>query len=427
MTDQQIRDLGPAFAAYLRPYHAFCNQDRTAPHLVAYCRALLADTPRKTAEPNALASGTAVRTLQKFLTTTRWDHLALRDEFQRRTGRTLAELPDADRLGTVGVIDETSCVKKGDKTPGVQRQYLGCVGKVENGIVTVHLAAARGPFRTLLDADLFLPRGWDADRERCRRAGIPDEIGHRPKWLIALAQYGRATANGVAFDWLTFDEGYGGKPAFVSVLAMFGQKFAGEVPKSFAVDARGGSSRRADAVLPAATAKRGKRYRLKRETQPDQVWRAAGKAVRVNGLAMLLVVAWNEATDEVKYFLAAGTASVRRVLRVGFRRWTVEHLFRVAKREVGLMDYEGRKYVGLLRHLILGVVVLGFVSAQTDRLRGEKCGSDAGAGLRGVEPALPGVVGSPSGRVGAGTGGGSDSVPSEAERRREEVPQKAAA
>ena len=427
MTDRQIRDLGPAFSAYLRPYHAFCNQDRTAPHLDAYCRALLADAPRKTAEPNALASGTAVRTLQKFLTTTRWDHLALRDEFQRRTGRTLADLPNADGLGTVGVIDETSRVKKGDKTPGVQRQYLGCVGKVENGIVTVHLAAARGPFRTLLDADLFVPQSWDGDRERCKRAGIPDEIGHRPKWLIALEQYGRATDNGVSFDWLTFDEGYGGKPAFVSVLAILGQKFAGEIPKNFAVDARGGSSRRADAVWPAAKAKTGKRYRLKRETQPDQVWRAAGKKVQVNGLAMLLVVAWNEATAEAKYFLAAGTASVRRVLRVGFRRWTVEHLFRVAKREVGLMDYEGRNYVGLMRHLILSVLVLGFVSVQTDRLRGGKCGGDAGAGVRGVEPALRGVVGSPSGRVGASASGGGDPVSPGAERRGEEVPQKAAA
>ena len=84
MTDEQIRVLGPAFSSYLRPYHSFCNQDRTVPHLDAYCRALLTDAPRKTAEPNALASGTAVRTLQKFLTTTHWDPHAVRDEFQTR-------------------------------------------------------------------------------------------------------------------------------------------------------------------------------------------------------------------------------------------------------------------------------------------------------------------------------------------------------
>ena len=426
MTDEQIRDLGPAFSSYLRPYHAFCNQDRTAPHLDAYCRALLTDAPRKTAEPNALASGTAVRTLQKFLTTTHWDHLALRDEFQTRMGRTLGELPTDDGLGTVGVIDETSDTKKGDQTPGVQRQYLGCVGKVENGIVTVHVAAARGNFRTLLDADLYLPKSWDEDRERCDRAGIPEAVVYRPKWFLALEQYFRLKANGVVFDWLTFDEGYGSKPAFVSVLAMVGQKFAGEVPKSFALDAKDGSCR-ADVVLPESRAREGKRYRLKRQTQPAGVWRAVGKKVLVNGRRMMLVAAWNESTEEVKYFLASGSRCVSRILRVGFRRWTVEHVFRVAKQEVGLMDFEGRKYTGLLRHQILSLVVLGFVAIQTDRLRGEKSGVDVGASLCGVEPAVRGVADSSSGRVGSPAGGAGDPIPSAAKRYREEVPQKAAA
>jgi SRSO17 transposase len=392
MTDEQIRDLAPAFSSYLRPYRPFCNQQRTVPHLEGYCRSLLAQAPRKTVEPNALASGTAVRTLQKFLTTTSWDHQALRNEFQSRMGRTLGELPSHDGLGTVGVIDETSVVKKGDQTPGVQRQYLGCVGKVENGLVTVHLAATRQGFRTLLDADLYLPKSWDGDRQRCERAGIPESVVYRPKWLIALEQHDRLRTNGVHFDWLTFDEGYGSKPVFVCVLALMGQKFAGEVPKSFALDA-GTRSCRADALLPAASAAAGKRYRLKRETQPDQVWRAVARRVQVNGVAMTLLAAWNETTEEIKYFLASGSRSVSRLLRVGFRRWTVEHLFRVAKQEVGLADYEGRTYTGLLRHLFLSLLVLGFVSIQTDRLRGEKSGGHHGATLRGAEPLVPQMAG----------------------------------
>ena len=387
---------------------------------------MLTDAPRKTAEPNALASGTAVRTLQKFLTTTHWDHLGLRDEFQTRMGRTLGELPTDDGLGTVGVIDETSDTKKGDRTPGVQRQYLGCVGKVENGIVTVHIAAARGNFRTLLDADLYVPKGWDEDRGRCDRAGIPEEVVYRPKWVIALEQYFRLTGNGVAFDWLTFDEGYGSKPGFVSVLAMVGQKFAGEVPKSFAVDAGGGSCR-ADVVLPQAQAQQGKRYRLKRETQPAQVWRASCQAVSVNGRPMMLVAAWSESTAEVKYFLARGSRCVGRILRVGFRRWTVEHVFRVAKQEVGLMDFEGRTYTGLLRHLMLSLLVLGFVAIRTDRLRGEKSGADPGAGACGAEPAVRGVADPSPGRVNSPAGRPSDPIPPDAKRRRQEVPQKAAA
>ena len=426
MTDEQIRELGPAFSAYLRPYFEFCNQKRTAAHLGDYCRALLSDAPRKTAEPNALAAGAAVRTLQKFLTTTQWDHESLRDLLQARMAETLGGLP-TDGLGTVGVIDETSCVKKGKMTPGVQRQYLGCVGKIENGIVTVHLAATRGKFRTLLDADLFLPKSWDADRKRCRQVGIPDSVTYRPKWRIALEQYARAMDNGVSFDWLTFDEGYGGKPLFLVSLALVGQKFAGEVPKSFAVDGKGSSSRRADEILPESKVRRGKRVRLTRETVADQVWRAVGKRVTVNGLPMLLVAARNAATGEVKYFAANGTTSVRKALKVGFRRWTVEHLFRVTKQEVGLMHFEGRKYTGLMRHLILSLLTLGFVAIQTDRLREKKSGGDDGASLPGVERALQGLADAAAGDLGPETRRRSDPLPPSPQRQGQKLtPQTAA-
>ncbi|HET6576001.1 MAG TPA: transposase [Fimbriiglobus sp.] len=130
-----------------------------------------------------------------------------RQQFHRHLAEVLDNCPD-DTLGTVGVIDETSCLKKGDQTPGVQRQYLGCVGKIDNGIVTVHLGVARGRFQALLDADVSVPRSWDEDRQRCRDAGIPDEVRYRPKWRIALDQLMRLDAHGISFDWLVFDEGY---------------------------------------------------------------------------------------------------------------------------------------------------------------------------------------------------------------------------
>lgn len=421
MTDLQIRGLGPAFSAYLRPFHAYCNQERTTPHFDAYCHALLSDAPRKTAEPNALASGTAVRTLQKFLTTTDWDHYGVRDAFQKQMSQILKTCPKSDPLGTVGIIDETSCLKKGDKTPGVQRQYLGCVGKVDNGIVTVHLAVSRGTFRTLLDADLYLPNSWDEDRGRCEAAGIPEEKRYEPKWKIALEQLKRCQGNGVSFDWLTFDEGYGSKPEFVQSLVSSGQKFSGEIPKNFMVSGRSGSSRRVDMILPASRASQGKRCRLKRETCPNQIWQASGTRVRVGDCWMFAVVAVSVTTGEVKYFLVSGTTSVRMALRVGFRRWTVEHLFRVAKQEVGLMHYEGRKYQGLMRHLILSLLVLGFVSIQTDRLRGEKSGDHIGAGESSVESALSGAAGSASSRLGFGACGDRDSLSSDAECGRSQV------
>lgn len=428
MTDQEIAGLGPAFAGYLGRYRNCFLQKRTAAHFDNYCRGLLSELPRKTVEPIALACGTAVRTLQEFLATASWNHESARDGLQQHVAEVLDDLPDGP-LGAVGVIDETSCPKKGDQTPGVQRQYLGCVGKVDNGIVTVHIGVAKGRFQALLDAELYLPASWDADRDRCRDAGIPEDVRYRPKWRIALDQLVRLAGNGVRFDWLVFDEGYGAAVPFLTVLSLIGQKFVAEVPVSFAVRRRGGGvSRRADAVLSAAAATRGQPFRLKRATMNDQVWRAASAPVEAAGRSYTLVVAINEATAEVKYFVTNAAAQpLGRVLAVAFRRATIEHAFRVGKGEAGLMHYEGRQYVGLVRHLILSLVVLGFVSVHTDRLRGEKPACDDGAGVPGVEREVRGAVPPPAWCARDAAHRRSDPLPPAAERTGHQVTQEAAA
>lgn len=389
MTEQEIAGLGSAFAAYLGRYRGCFLHKRTAAHFDNYCRGLLSDLPRKTVEPIALESGTAVRTLQEFLTTARWDHQHMRDLVQRHLADAIATTP-ADALGTVGIIDETSCRKWGDETPGVQRQYLGCVGKVDNGIVTVHVGVAKGRFQAVLDADLYVPKAWNADRQRCQAAGIPDDVRYRPKWRIALDQLIRLSDQGLAFDWLVFDEGYGAAVPLLRALNLVGQRFVAEVPVNFAVaDKKDGPTQRADQRLRAADARKGKRYRLAHRTVQDSVWRAASAVVWVAGRQQLLIVAINEATAEVKYFLSnATTTPVARLLAVAFCRWNVEHGFRLAKQEAGLMHYEGRDYTGLIRHLILALVVLGIVATQTERLRGEKSACDSGAGMPGAQPAV---------------------------------------
>jgi SRSO17 transposase len=428
MTEQEIAGLGPAFAAYLGRYRPCFLQKRTAAHFDTYCRGLLSDLPRKSVEPIALEAGTAVRTLQEFLVTARWDHDHMRDTLQQQLAEAIAAIP-ADPVGTVGVIDETSCRKWGDQTPGVQRQYLGCVGKVDNGIVTVHVGVAKGRFQALLDAELYLPQSWDQDRPRCRAAGIPDDVRYRPKWRIALDQLLRLSGNGITFDWLVFDEGYGSAVPLLRVLNLVGQRFVAEVPVNFAVaDVDGGPSRRADARLTAADARRGRRYRLAHQTVPDSVWRATAARVWVAGRRHTLVVAINEATAEVKYFLSNATAApVARVLAVAFRRWTVEHGFRLGKQEAGLLHYEGRDYTGLVRHLTLALVVLGFVATHTQRLRGEKSPGDGGAGMPGTKPAVCGDIASPPRHPRSAPHQRGHPIPPAAQRASREVAQEKAA
>jgi SRSO17 transposase len=428
MTDQEIAGLGGAFSSYLGRYRGCFLQGRTARHFDDYCRGLLSDLPRKSVEPIALASGTAVRTLQEFLVTADWDHLEARDTLQRHLAGVIGALP-ADRLGTVGVFDETSCVKQGGKTPGVQRQHLGCVGKIDNGIVTVHVGVARGRFSALLDADLYLPRSWDQDRERCFEAGIPDDVRYQAKWRIAFDQLLRLHANGVRFDWLTFDEGYGSKVPLLTLLSLAGQKFVAEVPVNFWVRLEGREgAHRADGVLTAADARLGPRCRMPRQAGPDQWWRAVGVAVQVAGHDDTLVAAINEATGELKYFVTNATDQpLRVVLPVAFRRATVEHGFRLGKQEAGLMHYEGRQYTGLMRHLILALIVLGFVSAHTERLRGEKPAGEPGAGVPGFEPALRDAAGPPPRDPGKPARRLRDPLPPAAQRAVRTLTQEAAA
>lgn len=444
MTEEQLDGLATALDDFLRPYLFCCGYTQTFAHLNTYCRGLLSDLQRKSVEPIALASGCAVRTLQEFLRDHQWQHQQVSAQLQRHVAALLPTLPD-DGLGVVGLIDETSALKSGSHTPGVQRQYLGCVGKIDNGIVTVHVGVCKGRYKTLLDAELFLPEEWAADRDRCDRAGIPKDMVHRPKWQIALAELDRARSNGVKLDWLTFDEEYGKAPEFVRGLDERNVRFVGEVPKSLSCLAANGSAsrpastvkgRRAEEVVRHSSAflkQRWQKVTLRRQTLHEQLWEVKAAQVwqvqdtKWSGRTYWLVWARNPATGEEKYFLSnAGlAASVATLVRVAFCRWNVEHSFRVGKSELGFSHYEGRNYRGLMRHQTLCLLMLSFVAEHTERLRGEKWGGDAGAGVQRFEPAVPGVAGGSAGHEPPPSSSGDHRLPPAAEPCGASVPSEA--
>lgn len=152
MTNEQLREIGPRLTGFLSHFEEFFVNSQGVIHLRNYTRGLLSDLERKTAEPLATFAGVSARNVQQFLKACVWDEHGLVNAVQQHVRSAIESEPD-DGLGTVAIFDETSALKKGNKTPGVQRQYLGCVGKVDNGIVTVHLAAVRGDFKALLDGE----------------------------------------------------------------------------------------------------------------------------------------------------------------------------------------------------------------------------------------------------------------------------------
>lgn len=420
MTEAQIAGLGPALTDFLGSFRKFFPRLPTFKHLGSYCRGLLSDLARKSVEPIALAAGTAVRTLQEFLTHHAWNQAAMRDAIQRRVVREHLPTPDAPRqgsdIGVVGWVDETSVAKKGKKTPGVQRQHCGASGKIDNCIVTVHLAVSHGEFMTMLDSELFLPeKTWDQDRDRCKEAHIPDSVVYRPKSDIALEQIKRAVANGVRFDWLTFDEWYGSKPAFLDALETMGLLYVCEVPKhlpcfpslpKYRSLQKPFQSKRADSAVIRGKPFRGKKWRkitLARKTLPPQVWEVRAEQVylsrggRPTDRTYWLIVARNVQTKEVKYFVsnAPPRTALATLMKVAFTRAGVEHVFRLAKTEIGFAHFEGRSYKGLIRHMVLCQLVMLFLAEQTTRLRGEKSTTHDGADGAGLEHLVPTLDGEP--------------------------------
>jgi SRSO17 transposase len=408
MDADQIRRLRPELTRYLKRFDRCFSRRETRAHLRTYVEGQLSDLAEKSCEPIALAAEIPPRNLQEFLVTYKWDEDLARD--------CLHEIVVREHSGpnSIAIVDETSDVKKGDKTPGVKRQWCGTVGKTENCIVTVHLGYAMGDFHCLLDGDLFLPKDWAADRDRCREAGIPDDVVYRPKWRIALDLYDRARNNGVVFDWLACDEGYGGKPEFLRELDARGQVFVAEVPVTFTGwiqeprvterpfrRARGRGRRTPRLVTgsrpaisvknmlkysPALRDQPWVRYHVKNGQKGPLVWEVKHTRITIKdenglpGMRLHLIVARNVLDPkEVKFFVsnAPPETEVQTLLLVAFSRWRVERCFEDQKQEVGLDQWEGRRWLGLKRHLIITSVSYLFLARVREQFRGEKPGSDS--------------------------------------------------
>jgi len=435
MNVPQMRKLKPRLRWFLRRFDDCFPRKDTRAHLPTYVAGQLSDLSEKSVEPIALRAGVAPRTLQEFLSQHCWDHDKARDRLQ--------QIVRDEHAGpnTIGLFDETSDVKKGDKTPGVQRQWCGAVGKTENCITTVHLGYAQGDFHCLLDGELYVPEAWAQDRDRCREAGIPESRGYRPKWRIALELYDRAVANGLRFDWLTFDEGYGSKPDLLRALSARSQPYVAEVPRSttgwlepprvvtrpYRKNGRGrgrktprlaADQRPARCLVdwwdqPAFARTPWQRWRVKDGQKGPMIWEAKHLRfwpVGTDGLPdqpQHLIVARSVTKPEtVKFFLSNAPESTRTetLLRVAFARWRVERCFQDQKSEIGLDQYEGRRYQGLKRHLILSGLSLLFLSRVRQEFGGEKPGADglpSAPGRGGVDSVLVAEAASAASAAGA--------------------------
>jgi SRSO17 transposase len=174
--------------------------------------------------------GATPRALQRFLSEASWSTERVIEQIQADVGLLLEE-PDA-----VFVVDETGFAKQGTKSVGVARQYSGTLGKVGTCQIGVFLGYASSRGHALIDARLYLPEAWTDDPDRCRAAGVPDEVGFATKPVQALAMVRQARATGrLQARWVTGDAVYGGNPGFRDALDGDGLWYLLEVPTTTGV------------------------------------------------------------------------------------------------------------------------------------------------------------------------------------------------
>lgn len=402
MDADQIRSLQPAMAAFAEDFRDCFKREATFEHFQRYLLGLQTELDRKSIEPIALAAGVPVRTLQEFLQFFKWDHGRVNARFQQRA---------MDHHGTeraIGVLDPSAHAKRGPKTPGVQRQWCGETGKTDNCVIGHHLLYtdndAHNPFTCVIGSELYLPESWANDRERCRAAGIPDEVGYRPQWRIGLELLREAISNGVRFAWLTFDEELGSIPDFWYGLDEMGQRGVGEVRPHFRAwgkkpacrSPRGEhASRRVDNLVshsPAFTQQKWRNMKIKTGTRGPVTWQIKTARVHLVTHEMShaqptdrkywLIAVHQPETGEMKYFVsnAPGNASLKPMLQAAFARWHIEKWFERAKQAVGFGAFEVRTYQSLIRHWLCSRLAMLFLAEQTLRLRGEKWADHTGAG-----------------------------------------------
>jgi SRSO17 transposase len=334
----------------------------------AYLEGLLAPVERKNGWQ--LAENAGDRTpdaVQDFLARMRWDADQVRDDLRAYV---VAHLGDADG---VLVLDETGFVKKGTKSVGVQRQYSGTAGRIENCQIGVFLGYASQHGHALIDRALYLPEVWANDPVRRRAAGVPEDTVFATKPQLGRQMLTRAFAAEVPCRWVTGDSVYGADYALRRCIEKSGrgyvlavtsrQRLGFKTVADWLEDVPSNGWQR----LSAGDGAKGPRLY-------DWAWLPYGLDA-ASGWQKGLLIRRKLAYPEAFTFyltLAPEAAGLSDLVRVAGTRWTIEACFEAAKGEVGLDQYEVRSWTGWHRHITLAMLAHAYLAVLRRAAGGEK-------------------------------------------------------
>jgi|KBSSwiStaDraftv2_1062776.scaffolds.fasta_scaffold399418_1 SRSO17 transposase len=366
---------------------------------LAYLRGLLAPLGRKNGWQLAEAAGDrAPDGMQDFLSRMRWDADAVRDDLRAYVVEHLGD------PGAVLVLDETGFVKKGEKSVGVQRQYSGTAGRVENCQVGVFLGYASRHGRALIDRALYLPEGWAGDAGRRAGAGVPGGVTFVTKPKLGAAMLERALDAGVPCAWVAGDSVYGADRALRRrIEARGGLGYVLAVTSGQRLGAR-----RVDAWAAGVPPEGWQRLSAGEGAKGPRLYDWAYTPYRGGAPAGwekgLLVRRELDERDELAFHLtlAPEGTDLATLVRVAGTRWTIEACFEAAKGEVGLDEYEVRSWTGWHRHVTLAMLAHAYLAVVRAAAVGGTGAARPGRGAaaadraRGAPAALGPALGAPA-------------------------------
>src|SRR6266571_4467160 len=355
-----------------------------------YLRGLLTEAERKNSWQVAEAVGDRIPDrMQRLLYRVPWDADAARDRLQRFVIETFG-----DDEG-IGVVDETSFLKKGTHSVGVARQYLGAAGKLENGQVATVLSYAAKGAHVFLDRRLYLPEEWVWNRQRRAEARVPQEVRFESKPEQAIAMLMHAWEHGVPMRWVTGDEVYGDSPRLRETIQAHGRFSVLAVSANTRVwtqrpeveepmEQTGGRPR-----LTARVVKGAPKAQMVSEVianLPKSAWKRLAVVEGEKGLityhwarvrvvesrdqlpgpdVWLLARRSQAAPDKLAYYLAYAPpkTGLATLVRVASTRYTVEQCIEEAKGETGLDEYEVRFWHSWYRHITLSMMAHAWLAS----------------------------------------------------------------
>jgi len=334
------------------------------------------------------------RNLQQFLTHSKWSARDVIDQVANDANELLG-----DEQQTGFFIDESGFAKQGPMSVGVARQWLGRLGKVDNGQVAVFGVLGKDRFAVPVDVRLYLPKKWIEDPKRCDRGGIPEwQRVFRTKDELALEMVRRARENGLRFSWVGADGGYGKGPGFCMALDQMGERFVVDLHSDFTVyldDPAPYIPEKINKQGPPFTRYRtdARSYEVKEvvehfqlSDQPVLKLRKTSRGpLRVRALRLPVYV-WNRESVEAKRYTliatltlgqnpetkislsnAAETIELKRLAWMQRQRYWIERAFEDGKSECGMADYQVRKWNAWHHHMAL--VMMAMLFMLTERIR----------------------------------------------------------